>query len=191
MARRQRSHRGPPSLAARPARTEEVSKVPAAGHRKMDRGPGACSTAEREGAVIKLKDVGSFVRSLERFGDRVERNAKRELLTPAETLLAEVRSQLSRPGSGRVYGRGRLGARRHQASAPGEPPAPDTRTLLESAHIEQEGETVRVLVNGADAAGLEFGTRRMQPRPYMRPALVAAKARMTSQLVAKLRTDKK
>lgn len=146
--------------------------------------------AERAGTVsFKLQDVEAFARGFASFGEKTQESAKKELRTPAEALLEEVRSQLNRPGTGRVYshGRGRLGARLHQASRPGEPPAPDTGALRDSARVEPHGDGLRVVVDGASAGRLEFGARDLAPRPYMRPALNAAKARMTRSFGAKLK----
>jgi len=138
--------------------------------------------------MIRLGDVSSMVRSLEKFSDRTVKTAQRELKEPGEVLLEEERSQLDRPGTGRTYthGRGRLGARLHTASKPGEPPSPDSGALRDSARIELDGERVRVIVTGEGAAALEFGTRQMAPRPYARPALAAARNRMGTAFAARL-----
>ena len=67
--------------------------------------------------------------------------------------------------SGRVYGN-------HQASAPGEAPASDTGALVRSLRVDHSPGTLKasVVVASNYGAGLEFGTRRIAPRPYMRPA---------------------
>ncbi len=78
-----------------------------------------------------------------------------------------LKVELSQPGSGRVYGT-------HRASAPGEPPAPDSGVLRGSVGIEQIPDgTVRVAVSAPYAVALEFGApeRGLQPRPFFRPAL--------------------
>lgn len=87
---------------------------------------------------------------------------------------------LSRPGTGELYGN-------HRASAPGEPPAPDTGRLRNSTAADQqvkvEGDAVtgRVVANVEYAAALELGTERMAARPFLSrlksdhgPALKAA-----------------
>ena len=139
--------------------------------------------------MVNFKNPAEMARNLAAFGTKTEQRARKQLKEPAQVLLEEVRSQLNRPGSGRVYGRGRLGSKLHQASAPGEPPAPDTGKLRDSAHVEQDGETLRVMVDGENAAGLEFGSRagKLAPRPFMRAALAAARARMTARFTATLR----
>jgi hypothetical protein len=94
----------------------------------------------------------------------------------ANVLLNVLKITLNQAGSGRWYP-SRTGQGMHQASAPGEPPAPDTRKLLKSAHIEHPGpEVVRVMVDGKAAAVLEHGSRnrKLKPRPFMRPSLKKA-----------------
>lgn len=60
----------------------------------------------------------------------------------------------------------------HVASLPGEPPNNNLGTLKGNIETVQESPT-RVVVssNAPYAAALEFGTSRMQARPYMAPAL--------------------
>ena len=111
-----------------------------------------------------------------------------------------VRQTLSQPGTGRIYriARGRKGGRNlraqgfHRASAPGRPPAVNTNRLRSSwmvggvpgfgstitaagnrATIYRDGKAV-VLEYGSRveyAPMLEYGTRRMKARPYLKPTL--------------------
>lgn len=70
--------------------------------------------------------------------------------------------------SGRVYGN-------HQASAPGEMPAVDTRTLLGSLDVQATpGETRAVVYTTAEYGPfMEFGApgAGILPRPYLAPAI--------------------
>lgn len=81
---------------------------------------------------------------------------------------AKVLIQTS-PASGRMYSG-------HRASAPGQPPATDTGALVNN--WPRPSKSFRV--GGAEVAGgpgqeyaihLELGTVKMDPRPFMRPAL--------------------
>lgn len=84
----------------------------------------------------------------------------------ARTVIVE---QLGHPGTGRRYKRGN---RTHTASAPGKSPAVDTGRLRQSIGVQKVGEGhYRVGTNVEYAPYLEFGTRRMAARPFMRPAL--------------------
>lgn len=80
-----------------------------------------------------------------------------------------MKVMLSQPGSGRIYPRGKTGF--HRASAPGEPPAPDTGRLRNSVQTEvfrAPGEVSgRVSVNTEYAAALELGTEKVKRRPYL------------------------
>lgn len=88
----------------------------------------------------------------------------RGALSKAETILKE--DILRRPGSGKIYGK-------HQASAPGEPPAPDTNNLRSNTNAdpnirEEGGDLVgRIVANAGYAEALEKGTERIAPRPFL------------------------
>ena len=91
-----------------------------------------------------------------------------------------VRVLLSTPGQGRVYRRpGVRGPRAviHRASAPGQPPAVDTGHLRASyTHRlgeDAQGPYVEIGTNVKTAPWLEYGTRRMRPRPHLRPSIAA------------------
>jgi HK97 gp10 family phage protein len=77
-----------------------------------------------------------------------------------------------RSGKGREYKRGK---KTHVASAPGEPPANDTGNLARSVAVvvAQPGvlSTAYVNVGAPYGADLEFGTRNMEPRPFLQPSL--------------------
>jgi hypothetical protein len=79
----------------------------------------------------------------------------------------------------------------HRASAPGDPPAPDTGALKRAVYTEISSATSRrVGVASAYAEPLEFGTTRggrsrnviILPRPFMRPAFAKVRERMAGQL---------
>jgi phage gpG-like protein len=83
-----------------------------------------------------------------------------------------TKRNLSQPGTGRSYTRRSV---THQASAPGQPPAVDTGRLRASIVWElgknSTGLYAEVGTNVAYALGLEVGTARVQPRPFLRPSL--------------------
>jgi HK97 gp10 family phage protein len=107
-----------------------------------------------------------------------------------------VRGKLSQKGTGRFYrvARGSKSGRNlraqgyHQASAPGFPPAVNTNRLRASFISDQLGtwkygyafirtSAVRTILNYGSrvfyAPMLEFGTRKMRPRPFLRPSVKA------------------
>ena len=82
------------------------------------------------------------------------------------------RSIQSGPKSGRVYRRGNVF---HRASAPGQAPASDTGGLSSSIYIDNDGPmTATIGSRLAYASYLEFGTRKIAPRPAWIPAALAA-----------------
>lgn len=83
--------------------------------------------------------------------------------------------------TGRIYKRKN---RKHQASAPFEPPKTDTGTLIRGIkpRITRSGMTGEVLSTARYAKDLEYGTRRMKPRPYLRSNL----RRYKREIVAKI-----
>ena len=118
----------------------------------------------------------------------------------AATLRASrvVRTLLSQPGTGRVYriskgrktGRNRREKGFHVASAPGRPPAPNTKRLANSWIVQVAGSRIssksdsiatitqsdrRVVLEFGSrveyAPMLEYGTSRMKARPYLKPAM--------------------
>jgi hypothetical protein len=103
---------------------------------------------------------------------------------------AGVKNRLAQPGTGKIYGAtgpakpGKRGARkRHQASAPGEPPATDTGTLANSTQgkmlTDTEGE---VRVTAEYARFLEDGTVFIAPRPYFAPSIEAVRPGYTDAM---------
>lgn len=90
---------------------------------------------------------------------------------------AEAKRLLSVAGSGRVNGK-KAGPRR--ASAPGEPPRKQTGQGRASVAVEVDSTTMegRVGPTAKYMAWLELGTKRVAPRPWLRPAVAASQAKI-------------
>jgi hypothetical protein len=100
---------------------------------------------------------------------RIRQRLGRAVTDTVESLQERIEGKMRAPKSGRVY---RRPGGQHQASAPGEAPAIDTRALIESGHIEPTGELSADLVyDDPSAVRLELGTVRMAARPFMGPAM--------------------
>lgn len=66
---------------------------------------------------------------------------------------------------------GAVGGVNHAPSSPGQPPNADTGELDRSVHAERTGElTAIAAADAAHAQPLEFGTSKMEARPFMAPA---------------------
>lgn len=104
----------------------------------------------------------------------VTQEADRLVLRAANTLRNNMIRRIMRDAkSGRVYGN-------HQASAPGEAPANDTGALVRSIRVEHTPGSgkARVVVGSAVGKMLELGTKKMAPRPFMRPSVKELKTQM-------------
>lgn len=104
--------------------------------------------------------------------DRMAERAVRTLTLRLHSMVIQTLREAN-PGRGRVYRHGHV---YHRASAPGAPPATDTGRLIASVKWSRVGTYhYRVTATTAYAKDLEFGTRKMAPRPYMRVAIAAFK----------------
>lgn len=114
----------------------------------------------------------------------LERLARRQANIKAQKLRTEIIRELSHAGTGRTYKSTHRYVKRddalvrrrrtksHTASAAGKPPAVDTGRLRQSINVQKVAEGhYRVGTNVPYALSLEFGTRKMAARPFMRPAL--------------------
>ncbi|HEY5412057.1 MAG TPA: hypothetical protein VIJ94_15150 [Caulobacteraceae bacterium] len=99
----------------------------------------------------------------------------RGVVAGVEMVLTEgTRLILSPPKTGKIYVRRGI---KHQASAPGEPPASDTGRLAGSANAIYPNQADLFQVIGYAnwstiyARPLELGSENVDPRPFARPAL--------------------
>ena len=79
-------------------------------------------------------------------------------------------------------------SRTHQASAPGEPPKTDTGGLASSIAIVLGTKEARVGTGLVYGKYLEFGTTRMEPRPWLHDSLLE-NAETLRRLVSRLPED--
>jgi len=131
-------------------------------------------------ATIKLKlNTAELFRSL-------DQGAPKKMLEATNELRNTTIEILSQRGTGRTYthyfftdaqGRLRRGRKRwkpHQASAEGKPPARDTSQLVQSifGKVDGNGRNVKGTVGTKLALGLmlEFGTKKMGARPWLKPS---------------------
>lgn len=103
--------------------------------------------------------------------ERARKAAMRGVIRATEAVRNEAISLiLNSPKTGRVYRRGGV---EHIASAPGEPPASDTGRLVNSIETVYDVLQLSGIVRCTVAYGpfLEYGTQKMEPRPFLRPAV--------------------
>lgn len=120
---------------------------------------------------------------------RLSRAADRGCAVGVRILEAEtLRLIMNTPKTGRLYvTRGR----KHQASAPGEPPASDTGRLVNSRTVEDfAGEhRSRLTYRTEYALMLEAGTQKMAPRPFAAPAVANKGQEVREAVEAEIRAE--
>lgn len=118
--------------------------------------------------------------------EEIRRDASLGLQAAAGLFLEQVGTELSTPGRGRLYQK-YAPKRLHQASIPGDPPAPDTGVLRNSIAMAPTESGFRVGTNLEYAEYLEFGTARIAPRPFMRTAIAKVETQLGPEIVATIR----
>lgn len=109
----------------------------------------------------------------EAFVRAVKNQSEREFKVIAKAVIAQMKSLMRAPKTGRVYN---YQGRRHRASAPGQAPAIRSRELIRSIRLgSRPGE---VVIGAEYASFLEEGTRFMAARPFVRPAVKAVRAQI-------------
>lgn len=120
------------------------------------------------------------------FQKLVRRGMTKNLTAAGRALKAEVKRVISVSGRTVSFHTTRtgnvkktLGAKGSSPSEPGEPPHKQTGRLIRSlfSKLANRGKAVRV---GGKGAALEYGTRKMAARPFLRSTL----AKMQSQLAS-------
>lgn len=114
--------------------------------------------------------VTTYTSHIPELKGQMRQNVSSRLLRAGFNIQGRIRRSFAEPKSGRMYGR-------HQASAPGEPPAIRYGYLTNSIQVVQTDDmTVYVFTNDEKAPHLEYGTRRIAARPFMLPAAEAERA---------------
>ncbi len=111
---------------------------------------------------------------------QVKQAAMIGVLAGTEMVAEEARRLIMRTRkSGRLYVRRGV---KHRASAAGQAPASDTGRLVGSIKTKYQPRELAgtVTASAKYAPFLEYGTRKMQPRPFMRPALANKSKQVTA-----------
>lgn len=119
----------------------------------------------------QLTGTAELKRALAEFGINADKQLADIVRGTAQNVRTHaVRSVQRGPKTGKVYEK--INPRRtHRASAPGQPPATDTGRLANSLKADIQGIRATVFTNLEYAPFLEFGTRTIEPRPFLFPAL--------------------
>ena len=119
----------------------------------------ANTTIRGRGFQVRWFDTG-FLRAID---SETDRNLKRAGLF----LVKEIKKSINSPG--------RSGAKR---SRPGNPPLRQSGSLYKSITRQRKNNEERVGTNLDHGLYLEFGTRKMAARPFLRPAIIKNKKKI-------------
>lgn len=127
--------------------------------------------------MAKVKGLGQRTKRMRHIGgERAHKRRMAMLYSLGQRI--ELTAELS-------ITQGSISGKDHVPSAPGEPPNADTRLLDGSIETTFAGEdTVHVTSNAPYSAALEFGTSKMEERPFMRPAMEQERAGITRDMAA-------
>lgn len=136
--------------------------------------------------------------------------AEKFIAQTAQNIVTDIKADMTAPKRGRTYRRGRIARKRtkahaglrgyttakgtemaivgykfHRASAPGEAPARDMGALSNSIRAKRSGKLQYMVFTNSDyAQALEFGTRKMAPRPFFRVAVRRRRAEFYQRMRA-------
>ena len=136
---------------------------------------------------VKIEGLDKLGHATSLIQARAKNEIEKALYVSGKKVEADAKlSILSGQKSGRIYRRRTVV---HRASAPGEAPASDTGRLVNSINTylnRLAGGLEAVVVAGRGLAKyaqmLEFGTRKIAPRPFMAPALEKNKSWIANRL---------
>lgn len=100
-----------------------------------------------------------------------------------EKIKSRAIMSMNPPKSGRKYSK-----YPNRSSAPGEAPARQFGGLAQSITVRDDPAALTVYVNASKyySFWLEYGTKKMAPRPFLRPALMSSVSEIQADVVARV-----
>ncbi len=125
---------------------------------------------------VKVKNLKNAMARLKNLEKDLEPDFQEVVKGGAQLIRGEaIKSIQSGAKSGIVYEKYNP-RRTHRASAPGQAPASDTGNLVSKITVRQDGKDKTNVESNADySAFLEYGTSKMEARPFMLPAFEKSK----------------
>ena len=125
---------------------------------------------------LKVTNLKKVLSQLNRLGKDMEQPFQEVVKGGAQLIRGEaIKSIQSGAKSGVMYQKYNP-RREHRASAPGQSPASDTGNLVSKIIVKQKSADVTNVESNANySAFLEYGTSKMEPRPFMLPAFEKSK----------------
>jgi HK97 gp10 family phage protein len=135
---------------------------------------------------IQVKGLQKALDALKRAERSLEQPILDTLKGGAQLIRGEaIKSIQTGSKTGRLYKRYNP-TRTHRASAPGEAPASDTGNLVSNIMVEDNKDSVEVQSKAEYSKFLEYGTSKMEARPYMFPAYEKSKDKIIQAVFRKI-----
>jgi len=132
-----------------------------------------------------MLNITVVIPDLSRLTADVTVRVDRAVAETAEAAANDAKASMAMSKSGTIYKRRGIS---HQASAPGEPPALDIGRLVGSVRVTRLGSMRWAMgPNTEYAEALEYGTRKMGARPFLRPAVERARPVFMAKVLEALR----
>lgn len=126
---------------------------------------------------LKIEGLEETLRAFDKLGDDAAKELKKAVYGSLNDVKNTAIKKMQRERkSGRVYkrGKGRNLSPTHKASAPGEAPAVDTGSLVNSIKVMPVNDSLGYVGTKLDYGfWLEYGTKdlKLKERPWLRPSL--------------------
>lgn len=113
-----------------------------------------------------------FFRQLNKLGEDIVQEVKNSVFDGASAIETTAKNMINKgPRTGKIYTRKKV---KHQASAFGEPPKTDTGNLVANIQRKRKDKgftyEVGTFLNPEYGIYLEFGTTKMEKRPWLLPS---------------------
>lgn len=135
---------------------------------------------------ISFTGVKKAIDALKRAEKELEQPIMDTLKGGAQLIRGEaIKSIQTGAKTGRVYKKYNP-TRTHRASAPGEAPASDTGNLVSNIMVEDKQDSVEVQSRADYSKYLEYGTSKMEARPFLFPAYEKSREKIMQSVFRKI-----
>ena len=135
---------------------------------------------------IKVSGLEKALEVLRKAETELQEPIKDTLKGGAQLIRGEaIKSIQSGSKTGRTYKRYNP-TRTHKASAPGEAPASDTGNLVSNIMVQEKGDSIEVQSNAEYSKFLEYGTSKMEARPFLFPAYEMSREKIVQAIFKKV-----
>lgn len=131
--------------------------------------------------MAEIKNLNRLIRKLDKIKAGTVKEVETVLLKAAVKMAESAKQAINEPSAGREYKRKN---KTHVASKAGDAPNTDTGVLINSVFFDfLPGKlTARFGAKAKYARALEYGTSKMEPRPFIKPAFNKHKDEVKSEI---------